>query len=171
MADDLLTVKLLGDRKLLRDIEAIPDDIRLVVNEKIKAWTAQMRDLVVSNIVQRLNRKSGKLEDNVDMEITQEGLRIEGHVFIHGVPHARAQERGASIPPHIIRPKNAKVLAFMAASGHKMFALHVMHPGASVPAANFMKDAYREMSPKITGGLYYQIVRKVRNRLMRSGGG
>lgn len=169
--DDFISVNLLNERKLLRDIEAIPDDIRAILREKIKSWTYQLRDLVESNIVERLRRVTGKLEDSVDVEFTEDGLRIEGHVFIHGVPYARAQEDGAEIPPHMIFPKNGKVLAFMAASGDKVFATHVFHPGGLVPPKHFMKDAYREMSPKITRGLYYQVIEKARNRLRRAGRG
>lgn len=166
-SDDFLEVKLLNDRKLLRDIEAIPSDIRDAIRDKMSGWMDQLHRLVVSNIQERLNRVSGKLEDAVEVEITEDGLRVEGHVYIHGVPYARAQEKGAIIPPHIIRPSNSKVLVFMAASGHKVFATHVMHPGGKIPPTHFMADAYREMSPKITRGLYYQIIEKVRRRLGR----
>lgn len=166
---DFLYVQILNERKLLRDLEAIPDDIRTVVREKTREWTYRLRDLVIDNIQSRLNRVSGKLEDGVQVEFVEDGLRMDGRVYIAGVPYAKAQEQGAEIPPHIIRPRNAKVLAFMAATGDKVFALHVLHPGSKVPATHFMRDAYREMSPKVTAGLYYQIVRKVRNRLRRAG--
>lgn len=167
--EDFLYVQILNERKLLRDIEAIPDDIRIAVREKTKEWTYRLRDLVEDNIRDRLNRVTGKLEDSVQVDFVEEGLRLDGRVYISGVPYAKAQEEGAEIPPHIIRPRNAKVLAFMAATGDKVFALHVLHPGAKIPATHFMKDAYREMSPKVTAGLYYQIVRKVRDRVRRAG--
>jgi len=170
MADDFLSVQLLNDRKLLRDIEAIPDDIRLVIRDKIKYWTEEMRKLVVSNIQERLKRATGDLESNVEVEFTEEGLKVEGHVYISGVPYAKIQEEGGVTPPHIIRP-HGKVLAFMAASGDKVFAMHVFHPGGQITGKHFMKDAYREMSPKVTRGLYYQVIEKVRNRIRRSEGG
>lgn len=167
-SEDFLYVNLLNDRKLLRDIDAIPDDIRLVIREKMKPWMDQLKALVISNIETRLQRKSGKLEDSIDLDIIEEGIRFEGRVYSHGVPYAKIQEEGGTTPPHQIFSQNGKVLAFMAASGHKVFATHVFHPGGTIAPTHFMKDAYREMSPKITRGLYYQIIEKVRNRLRRS---
>lgn len=169
MADDFLYVNLLNDRKLLRDIEAIPDDIRLVIREKMRPWMDQLKSLVISNIQSRLERKTGKLEDSIELEITEDGIRFEGRVYSHGVAYAKIQEGGGTTQPHNIFPRNGKVMAFMAASGHKVFATHVFHPGGTIAPSHFMKDAYREMSPKITRGLYYQIIAKVRNRLRRAG--
>lgn len=169
MADDFLFVQLLNERKLLKDIDAIPDDIRLIIREKVKDWTYKLQDLVIQNIQQAFFRKEGKLEDSIDVEFVEEGLRIEGRVYSHGVAHAKIQEEGGTTPPHVIFPKNGKVLAFMAASGHKVFATHVYHPGGQILGQHYMKNAYREMSPKITAGLYYELIRKVRNRLERAG--
>lgn len=165
MADDFLNVQLLNDRKLLRDIEAIPDDIRLVIREKTREWTYRMRDLVVQNIQATTKKVTGKLENSPEVEFIENGLRIDGRVYISGVPYARALEKGAQTPPHVIRPANSKVLAFMSARGDKVFAMHVFHPGGRITPRNFMRDAYREMSPKVTRGLYYQIIEKVRRRL------
>lgn len=168
MADDFLFVNLLNDRKLLRNIEDIPDVVRRVLVEKVKFWTEGLRDQVVSNIQSRLNTKSGKLAQNVQVEVIQDGIRFEGRVYIAGVPYAIAQDKGAVTPAHIIRPRNAKVLAFIAATGDKVFAARVFHPGGIIPPTYYMRDAYRFMSPKVTRGLRYQIVEKIRNK-MRGG--
>lgn len=164
MSDDFLSVELLKERKLLQDIDAIPDDIRAILRDKMSRWTQDLADLVSANIADRLKRVSGKLEDSVDWEFDDGGLSVSGHVFIHGVPYARAQEEGAQIPPHLIYPRNGKVLAFMAATGDKVFATRVFHPGGVIPPKHFMKDAYREMSPKITNRLYDNITRKLKKR-------
>lgn len=164
MSDDFLSVELLKERKLLQDIDAIPDDIRAILRDKMSRWTQDLASLVSSNIADRLNRVSGRLEDSVDWEFSDEGLVVEGHVFIHGVPYARAQESGAQVPAHVILPRNGKVLAFMAASGDKVFATRVLHPGGVIPPKYFMRDAYREMSPKITSRLYDNITRKLKRR-------
>lgn len=162
--DDFLYIEAFEDRKLLQDLEAIPDDIRAILHDKMEGWLDELKDLVVSNIEDRLRQVSGLLADSVEVEFHDDGLKINGRVFIAGVPYAQAQEEGAEIPPHIIRPSEAKILAFFAASGDKVFATHVFHPGGRVPPKHFMRDAYRVMSPKITDRLYDNITRKLRKR-------
>lgn len=166
--DDLYYIDAVNDRKLLQNIEEMPDVVRLILKEKITGWTTMMRDQVIDNIQDRLKRGSGKLENAVRMEIIQDGLRVEGRVYISGVPYAQIQDKGGVTPPHIIRPRDAKILAFYAATGNKVFATRVFHPGGVISPTYYMKDAYRYISPKITRGLRYQIVEKIRNR-MRSG--
>lgn len=165
MADDFLFVDLTGDRKLLQDIDAIPDIVRDVLKEKIKYWTEVMRDKVLENIEERLRSKTGRLGNAVQMEVVEDGIRVDGHVYIRGVPYAAAQDKGAIISPHEILPRNAKVLAFYAATGNKVFASRVFHPGGIIPPKYFMRDAYRFVSPKITRGLRYYIVEKINRRL------
>lgn len=165
MANDFLMVNLLNNRKLLRDIESIPSIVQELLREKIKAWTEELKEVVLDNIRSKLKSKSGKLEDAVDIGFTEDGLRLEGHVFIAGVPYAQAQEKGAIIRPHWIFPVNAKTLAFYAASGDKVFAARVWHPGGIIPPHYFMRDAYRYMSPRITRRLRYYIVERIRNRM------
>jgi len=171
MSDDFLSVELFGHRKLLQDIEAIPDDIRMILRDKFEEWIYRLRDLVQDNIADRLNRVSGRLEDSVEVEILEEGLKINGSVYIAGVPYARIQEKGGTTPAHMIYPENGKVLAFMAATGDKVFATKVFHPGGTIAPKHFMRDAYREISPKITDGLYYYLVRKLKTRLKGAGNG
>lgn len=168
--EDLYYIEAVNDRKLLRNLEEIPDVVRLILQEKIQAWTAQLKDQVIENIRSRLKTKSGKLGNSVEMEIIQEGLRVEGRVFISGVPYAQAQDRGAVTPAHIIRPHNAKILAFYAATGNKVFAARVFHPGGVIPPTYYMKDAYRFISPKITRGIRDEVMKSIRAK-MNSGTG
>lgn len=162
MANDFISVQVLNERKLLRNLEELPDTVRGVLVEKVRGWTQDLHDEVIANIRERLKTKSGDLLEGVQMEIIQEGLRVEGRVYIAGVPYAQIQDQGGVTPPHIIRPRNAKVLAFLAASGHKVFATRVFHPGGQIAPKNFMKDAYRTVSPRVTRGLRYHLVEKLR---------
>ena len=166
--EPFLYVNLLNERKLLQNLEQIPDVTRGVLLDKVRVWTEKMREAVIGNIISRLKQKTGLLAQSVEIEIIQEGIRVEGRVYIAGVPYAQAQEKGAVMPAHIIRPRDAKILAFIAATGDKVFATHVFHPGGIIPGTFYMKDAYRTMSPKVTGGLYYELVRKLRDK-MRTG--
>jgi len=168
MADDFLSVEVIGERALTRNIDQMPEVVRTILAVKVKDWTHRLAEAVRSNIESRLSQKSGKLLRGVQEEVIVGRDRVEGRVFIAGVPHAQAQERGAVIPPHIIRPRNAKVLAFFAATGDKVIASRVFHPGGQIPPHYFMKDAYREMGPEISRGIKKAVVEGILAR-MRQG--
>lgn len=174
---DFLQLTVLGDRNLLRNLEQMPDTVRAILLEKTRALTEDMADRVRDNIEARLNKTnkpkeySGSpthMKDAVKVRITNDGVRIDGQVYIEGIPYARAQEEGAAIPPHMIYPKKAKLLAFIAATGDKVFATRVFHPGGMIPPTWFMKDAYREMAPRISRDMKNAVVQGIRAK-MRAG--
>jgi len=167
MSEDFISTEIIGDRTLTRNLEFMPDTVRAILLAKVESWTEKLKDKVEDNIVARLNSVTGKLLAGLDMEVTQEGLRIEGRVFIAGVPYAAAQEKGAVTQPHMILPKNGKVLAFIAATGDKVFATRVFHPGGQIPAKHFMKDAYREMGPELSRGIKNAVVQGIRENMRR----
>ena len=166
--NDFLYVDVLGDRNLLRNLDQMPDMVRAILLDKVAKFTEQVADDVRSNIMERLNAKTGNLLAGVKTELRTEGVRIDGRVYIEGSPHAMAQEKGAVTPPHMIYPRNGKVLAFMAATGHKVFATRVFHPGGQIPAQHFMKDAYRSNGPEISRGIKNAVVQGIRAK-MRQG--
>jgi hypothetical protein len=176
MNDHFLSVDLTGERKLLQGFDEMPDIVRAVLRKKVETWTNRLRDMVEDNIRTSLNKTVGikpkkysgsprHLADSVEVEIVDAGLKINGNVYIRGIPYAEIQDSGGHTPPHVIRPREAKILAFIAASGDKVFATRVFHPGAVIPPTHYMRDAYRTMSPKVTDGLYYELVRKIKDRM------
>jgi len=165
---DFLYAEIVGDRNLTRNLDQLPDIVREILLDKVRSWTEALRDRVEENIVDRLKQKTGNLLKGVQMEIIEDGVRVDGRVYIAGVPYAVAQEKGATTPIHEILPRNSKVLAFMAATGDKVFATRVIHPGGKIPAANYMRDAYREMGPEISRGIKTAIVQGIRAN-MRAG--
>jgi len=162
---DFLYVDIVGDRNLTRNLDQMPDIVRAILLEKVASWTNALEERVKDNISTRLTQKSGKLLSAVDSELIEENGKVEGRVFISGVPYAKPQEEGAVTPLHVIYPKNAKVLAFIAATGDKVFATRVLHPGAQIPASHFMKDAYREMGPQISRGIKQAVVEGIRKNM------
>lgn len=165
---DFLYVDIVGDRNLLRNLDQMPDTVRAILLEKVKGYTEQVADDVRANIMERLNQKTGNLLAGVQTELRTEGVRIDGRVYIAGSPHAVIQEKGGVTPPHMIYPRNGKVLAFMAATGHKVFATRVFHPGGQIPPQHFMKDAFRENGPAISRGIKNAVVEGIRAK-MRGG--
>lgn len=167
-SDDFLYVNVTGDTALLRNLDQMPDTVREICLEKIKAATEKMEEDVATNIHSRLQEKSGHLSEGLGSEVIEDGQTIRGRVFIEGVPYARAQEKGATIRPHMIYPNKGKVLAFYGATGQKVFATRVSHPGGHIPAHNFMKDAYRENGPELARSLKKDIVAGIRANMRRS---
>lgn len=164
----LFEVEILGDRNALRNLDRLPSTVAAILAEKVHAWTEELYDLVMGNISQRLGEKSGRLSAAVEMEVYQEGAKTEGRVFIDGIPYALAQERGAVIPAHMIYPHD-KILVFMAASGDKVFATRVFHPGAVIQGQHFMRDARREIAADISKGIKNAIVQGIRQRMRGEG--
>lgn len=162
---NFLYVDVLGDRNLLRNLDQMPDIVRAILIDKVKSFTEQVADDVRINIMERLNEKTGRLLAGVKVELLTEGLRIDGRVYIEGAPHAMAQEKGAVTPPHMIYPRNGKILAFMAATGHKVFATRVFHPGGQIPPHHFMKDAYRGRGAEISRGVKNAVVQGIRAKM------
>lgn len=174
---DLLSLTLLGDRNLIRNLETMPDTVRAILLEKTRILTEDLARRVEENIETRLNKNKNEkaysgspkhMKDAVETFVDDDGNRVEGTVYIDNIPYARAQEKGANIPAHVIYPRRAKVLAFIAASGDKVVASRVFHPGAVIPPSRFMADAYREMGPIISKEIKKAVVQGIRAQ-MRSG--
>lgn len=165
---DFLHIDIIGERNALRNLDKMPDTVRAILVEKVSRWLDEVKQAVEDNINAKMQTKSGKLGSSVQKELVLEANRVDGRVFIRDVPYAAAQEKGAAIPAHIIRPRQAKVLAFFAASGDKVFATRVFHPGAQLLPQHFMKDAYNQKAPEFTRGIKQAVVEGIRQQ-MRSG--
>lgn len=175
---DLLSVHVIGDRNLIRNLDQMPDTVRAILVEKTRVLTEQLASKVRDNIEARLTKTQGRskqysgspihLRDAVETLVMDDSEGVEGLVFIGGIPYAKAQESGAATGPHMIFPKNGKLLAFTAATGDKVMATRVLHPGGQIPATWFMKDAYREMGPRISREMKNAVVQGIRAS-MRAG--
>lgn len=161
---DFLYVDVLGENNLLRNLDQMPDIVRAIVLEKVKYWTNEIAEEVRDNIDARLKSKSGRLDRGVKVEITTQGLRVNGRVYMDGPPYAMIQEKGGIIPPHMIFPKSGRVLAFIGATGEKVFATKVSHPGAHILGQHYMKDAFSGKGAKIARETKLAIVKGLRAR-------
>lgn len=167
---DFLSVQVVGEKTLLRNFDSLPDIVRQIVLVKVESFTDQLEDAVLRSIEENTSTKTGKLLSAVRKEVVEENGRVEGRVYVDDAvaPYARALDQGAAIPPHMIFPKNGKVLAFIAATGDKVFATKVFHPGAHITPRYFMKDARRGMGPAISRGLKNAVVQGIRAHMRSS---
>lgn len=179
MDGDFLFVNVVGEREALRNLDLMPDTVRAILVEKLHSLTEKLAEQVEDNIYSRLSKtpeKEGRdhprLRDSVLWEVIDAGSGpVEGKVYIdETVPYARIQEQGGSISPHMIFPRDGKILAFRAATGDKVFATHVFHPGGVIPPTYYMKDAYRKIAPEISRQIKNSIVQGIRQK-MRQGNG
>jgi hypothetical protein len=164
---DFLILDILGDRNALRNMESMPDTVRAILLVKTEDWVDELESKVINNILDRLQEKSGDLLNSVTTEVGETGSRVFGRVSVN-TPYAKAQDTGAVTPPHVILPRDAKILAFIGATGDKVFATRVFHPGAVIPGTRYMKDAYRDMSSEISRGVKTSIVQGIRAKMRSS---
>lgn len=162
MRDDVFYAEVVGEDRI-RNFDRMPEVAQRIILDKIQDFTDKMARLAGDLMEQRLQPKTGRLSaDDIQTKVEVVGGKIQGRVFIENNPYVAIQEKGGVTPPHMIYPKNGKILAFMGATGEKVFASRVMHPGGVIQGKHFMKDAYRQMGPEISRGLKKAIVEGIR---------
>jgi hypothetical protein len=164
---DFYHFELVGARNALLNFEQLPDAAKRILHEKITQWTDVAEGLVRDNIQSRLQTKSGRLLAGLKSNVREAGYRVEGTVYIEGVPYSRLQDIGGTISAHMIRPKNSPVLRFMM-NGKKVYAQYVFHPGAHIPGVRYMKDAFSSVGPQLSRDIKTGIVQGIREH-MRNG--
>lgn len=163
-------VDLIGDRTLTRNLDRFPDTVREVLAAKMNPIAHKVEQDVRNNILSRLSERSGNLLKALKSEVYDDGTTVVARVYIDEdkAPYAQGLEEGFTTQPHMIYPREAKVLAFIGATGDKVFASRVFHPGATVEGRHFFKDAYRENGPKISRDIKTAVVQGIRQN-MRAG--
>lgn len=71
--------------------------------------------------------RTGNLQKSTTHKIVKVGGKVARVALRNSAPYAAPIDKGAR--PHIIRPKRAKMLRFVTASGQVVFARFVRHPG------------------------------------------
>lgn len=162
-----LYVSISGDRNIIRNLDLMPVQIQEIVSKKMESLAYDVADEVHANIAARLQRKTGKLENAVGYEVITSDGKVMARVFVDGTkaPYAAAQEGGATIPPHMIYPKNARALSWITPMGERAFAMRVSHPGAVLAPQHFLRDAYRKMGPKVSREIKKAVVEGIRQRM------
>lgn len=119
---------------------------------------AEFTDRIRQAAYQKLNgpvlaRKTGNLQDHLGSTVTSNESGATGTVGVSGVAYARIQEYGGRTSPHVIRPKNASVLAFLSpgkigiskgGESAMIFARVVNHPGSKMPERSYLRSSLAE---------------------------
>ena len=168
MSSDPFYATVVGEDRV-RNFDRLPEIAQLIILQKVEDFTDKMAREAGNLMDQRLGRKSGRLDaDAIQTEVRVIDGKVQGRVFIEGIPYARIQEEGGRTGPHMIYPRNAKVLTFFASTGEKVSATRVMHPGGFIEGKHFMKDAYRKLGPEISRGLKRALVEGIRANMRSS---
>lgn len=168
MSADFISVSVVGDRNLLRNLDQMPDTVRAILAAKVGTLTEDLEDAMVESIEANLGSKTGRLAASVKSEVIIENGRIDGRVYIDNVPYAKIQDVGGVIPAHMIYPQASKVLAFIGATGDKVFATRVFHPGATIPPTYYSREARRSIAVRASRDIKNAVVQGIRAR-MRAG--
>lgn len=123
-------------------------DIRDLLPQQIFRALTLIEVKMKQNIRERLNVRSGSLLNSPQKEMKVNGNIIEGSVGPKGVPYAAVQEYGHTFPAKYIEPRNKLALKWES-RGKTFFSKGHMIPSFKVPGVHYMRDAVKEMAPKI----------------------
>lgn len=167
-SSDYFYADVVGENRVA-NFDRLPDVAQAILLAKIEQFADKVRDRAAEYLEERLKTKTGRLTgDDIETEVRTDGRVVRARIFIANIPYAKAQEEGATTPAHMIYPRNGKVLAFMGATGEKVFATKVFHPGGVIPGKHFMRDAYRDFGPEISRGLKKALVDGIRANMRLS---
>jgi hypothetical protein len=164
------SVDILGRNHLLGVFASLPAITQLALKEQVEDIVQEGEDLVIQLIEERVNpeNSTGEWERSVRSHITVDGSRLMGIISFEGVPYARIQDQGGITGPHMIYPREAKTLAFFAATGEKVVTRRVSHPGSRIPAMNVTRDARRELSARLSLNIKRTLVSSIRQKMRSS---
>jgi len=173
-------IEVLGERSILENLDQMPEMVKDLVRSKVEYFAEELKNQVIDNIDERLSKTygskekqysgaAGHLRDAIEIEYDSDGL--EAVIYVDGsIPYARIQEDGGIIPPHIIRPREGKALAFeWATAGKKVILAYVFMPSVTIPGQHYLRDAYRMFSPKIGKAIQKAVVEGIRQNMRNVG--
>jgi phage gpG-like protein len=95
-----------------------------------------------------LHVRSGTLLNSIMIQVLEVGNNIVGQIGPSNVPYAAVQEFGHTFPARFIKPRNAKVLHWVANGKHFFSKGHEL-PAFRVPARPYMRPALEEQRERI----------------------
>lgn len=156
----MIRVALVGDKKLIARLEAMPASVAASLLRKVHVLVLKLQTYIQRDKLsgQVLNRKSGRLMRSIQTKVEQVASAIYGIVFQSAdVPYGRIHEFGGRTAPHVILPKKAQVLAFNW-NGADVFFRKVNHPGSQMPERSYMRSGLKDMSIEISTGLKMAVI-------------
>jgi phage gpG-like protein len=149
-----LKISITGDRELIARLESMPPAIQAALYAKVRQLSTRLEQKVVGKLQGPvLKHRSGALSRSIFSEVTQSRDLVQGRVASSGsVKYAAIHEFGGRTKAHVIEPKKAAVLAYMA-GGKMRFAKRINHPGSVMPERSFLRSSLGDMAEEIKDGL------------------
>lgn len=161
-------IKISGYDQLIRNLDQMPVMVRVLLREKFEALAEDMQVELEDDIYRKMQgeESTGQLAESVQSYVQESGGQIQLVVGFDGtVNYARIQDKGGRTPPHMIYPNKGRVLAFMGNAGKMAFATRVFHPGAVIPAKNYLKDLRAKFAKRIASETKKAIVQGIRQNM------
>lgn len=135
---------------LARFIDAfrlIPDKARREMGVTLGKATRDIRERARKN--HRFKSRTARLERAIQSQVDKDALT--GYVYIdgHAASYGRYVHEGTK--PHLIRPRNRKMLRWATRGGNFAFASIVKHPGTAPD--QFLYNAANDLREKILGDI------------------
>ena len=150
----MISVEVQNAEQVTEFVGNIPQRVRARLREVVGTQTIGLRDAVKSKIGVLFKSGRGPLYQSIRAQTEEQtNVSISGTVGSDGLKYARIQEYGGTTPPHVILPKNGKVLAFMGSGGKMVFARKVNHPGSVIPSRSYLRSSLAERRLEIIGAI------------------
>lgn len=148
------------DSAVIARFTSMPDKVHNNLVRAVTTSTLNLRTHIVRDKLngQVLQRRTGRLGQSIQTEVTNTSTTITGIVYSAGdVKYARIHEFGGQTAPHIIVPKNAQALYF-----NGRFAKKVNHPGSKIPERSYMRSSLADMAAEISANLKAAVAEGIR---------
>lgn len=140
-------------------LAALPNDLASRLAGVVASLAQRLYDRVEENLSGAvLQRRSGRLASSITQQV--DSLSASVGFDPAAVPYGAAQEFGADLRAHLIAARNARALSFVVA-GKRVFAKHVMFPGAHLPERSFLRAALAALAPDIGAAIAASVAEMV----------
>jgi len=143
----MLTFRITGADKLLRALADVPKKTRSNTERALTKAAHLVEKQAKQNISGPvLKVQSGTLRSSIRTKVDKAKLEARvGTNVVYGPIH----EFGGTIPPHIVKPRHAKVLRWLGPGGIAMFAKSVQMPAVKMPRRAWLGPAFKQSAAKI----------------------
>lgn len=149
----MITAYVVGADALIARLEAVPDKLHAALVTAIARSALQVQRRAMEKLGGPvLKVRTGNLRSSINVQGPSDSASGIYASVGTKVVYAGVHEFGGQTAPHVITPRNARVLAFPL-GGKTVFARRVNHPGSRMPERSFLRSSLRELAPTIRAEL------------------
>jgi phage gpG-like protein len=155
----MITIEVLGDRKLAARLDAMPGRMREGLARAVTRLGLELQKKVQAEKLtgQVLKVRTGSLRSSINTEVSQTAEQVAASVGTN-IRYAKVHEYGVA-QPWVIAAKG-RALRFET-GGRVIFRRSVRHP--PLPERSFLRSALADMRPAIEAGLREAVAQAIRS--------